>query len=112
MKPDLPITEDLDFHYLLSLMPPLKNVSEFQWLPELFSIIGHERLITLCKYAGGEIIKIPTLEELTNSIEALQAFYDVYIKHIVNPSEIPNDLKKLVSIIKEIYNANNNQEPN
>lgn len=107
MKYDLPITEDLDFHYLLSLMAPLRKVSEFQWLPELFSIIGHERIITLCKYAGGEIIQIPTLEELTESIEALQVFYDVYIKHILHPSEIPDNLKKLVFKIEEIYNADN-----
>ena len=49
-------TEDLDFHYLLTLMPPLHNISQFTWLPELFSIIGHEGLIKLCKYAGGETI--------------------------------------------------------
>ena len=49
----LPITEELDFAYLLSLLPPLKDEPEFAWLPELFSIVGHESLIRLCKYAGG-----------------------------------------------------------
>ena len=71
-KIDLPITEELDFHYLLELMPPLHNIPEFAWLPELFSIIGYEKLIQLCKYAGGETIAIPTIEELTSSIESLQ----------------------------------------
>lgn len=101
----LPKSEELDFHYLLSLLRPLYNVDEFSWLPELFSIIGHERLITLCKYAGGETIRIPKLDELSNSIDALQFFYDVYIKHSKKRSEIPESLKSLVATIKEVYDA-------
>ncbi len=105
MSKELPITEDLDFHYLLSLMPPLKNEPEFQWLPELFSIIGHEKLLILCKLAGGETIRIPTLEELSESIEALQYFYDLEIAHRISKSEIPSKSIDLVSKIMEIYHA-------
>ena len=100
-------SEELDFHYLLSLMRPMHNVDGFCWLPELFSIIGHERLITLCKYAGGEIIRIPKLEELSDSIDALQWFYDVYIKHAKSSEEIPDSLRALVVAICEIYDARN-----
>ena len=105
MKDDLPVTEELDFHYLLSLMPPLQGISEYQWLPELFSIIGYESLIMLCKYAGGESIRIPTIEELSSSIDALQCFYDLKIKRTISPSEIPSHLKSLVTEIQEVYNA-------
>lgn len=112
MKLDLPLTEELDFHYLLGLMPSLSNISEFQWLPELFSIVGYESLITLCKYAGGETIKIPTLENLANSIESLQYFYDVYIKHRMKPLEIPDNFKKSVFRIREIYDADNDSKTN
>lgn len=101
----LPKSEELDFHYLLSLMRPLYNIDDFCWLPELFSIVGHERLITLCKYAGGETIRIPKLDELSNSIDALQFFYDVYVKHSKKVNEIPASLKSLVSAIKEVYDA-------
>lgn len=98
-------SEELDFHYLLSLMRPLHRVDEFCWLPELFSIIGHERLITLCKYAGGEVIRIPKLSELSDSIDALQYFYDVYIKHVKQQDEIPESLQSLVATIREVYDA-------
>ena len=101
----LPKSEELDFHYLLSLMRPLHQIDEFGWLPELFSIIGHERLITLCRYAGGETIRIPKLEELSDSVDALQFFYNVYIKHSIKPDEIPESLKSLVATIKEVYDA-------
>lgn len=99
---------ELDFHYLLGLMPPLHNVPEFSWLPELFSIIGYERLILLCKYAGGESITIPTLEELTTSIEALDWFYSIDIKHDKEITDVPEDLMSHVCKIMEIYHARNN----
>lgn len=100
---DLPITEELDFHYLLQLLPPLENEEAFACLPELFSIIGAEKLITLCKYAGGETIKIPTLNQLLKDIEALQWYYDVYINKTKQEFEIPNQLKSLVDIIVNTY---------
>lgn len=105
----LPITEELDFHYLLELMPPLHNVPQFAWLPELFSTIGHESLIKLCKYAGGETIRIPTLEELNDSIEALQWFHDVYITEEKLSIGIPYRLIPLVGKIKEVYDVRNSE---
>lgn len=105
MKNELPITEDLDFHYLLELMPPLQDEAEFSWLPELFSTVGYGSLIKLCKFAGGEVIKIPTLEQLTSSIESLQWFYDVEISKCKASDEIPLQYRNLVSKIKEIYDA-------
>lgn len=107
MNNKLPITEELDFHYLLELMPPLHNESAFSWLPELFSVIGHDRLITLCKFAGGETIKIPTLEQLSVSVESLQWFYDTEISKRRTSDEILPQYRELVSKIKEIYNAGN-----
>lgn len=100
---ELPISEELDFQYLLQLLPPLENEEAFAWLPELFSIIGAEKLITLCKYAGGETIKIPTIPQLLKDIEALQWYYDVYIIKARCDFEIPDDLKDLVQIIKQVY---------
>ena len=99
----LPVTEELDFEYLLELMPALHDKPGFSWLPELFSIVGVESLINLCKYAGGETIIIPTIEELSASIEALQYFYDVNIKHSRNQSEVPWSLLKKYHTICEVY---------
>ena len=100
---NLLIKEELDFQYLLQLLPPLENEPEFAALPELFSIIGAKTLIKLCKYAGGETIKIPTLEQLSQDIDALQWYYDVFISKKKLVSEIPTNLQPLVLKIKEIY---------
>ena len=96
---ELSIPEELDFQYLLQLLPPLEDDEAFAWLPELFSIIGAEKLITLCKYAGGETIKIPTLDQLLEDIEALQWYYDVYIKKSKSTFDIPDNLVGKVTII-------------
>ena len=99
MKSELPITEELDFQYLLQLLPPLEDEGAFACLPELFSIIGAEKLITLCKYAGGETIKIPTLAQLLEDIEALQWYYDVYIKKSKSTFDVPDNLIGKVAVI-------------
>lgn len=101
----LPITEELDFHYLLELMPPLNDEPDFECLPELFSIIGHEKLLLLCKYAGGETIKIPTIDQLSKSIESLQWFYDIYISKKKQLSDVPPILLKSVNKIYEVYSG-------
>ena len=100
---DLPITEELDFEYLLELMPALHNKPGFAWLPELFSIIGVEKLINLCKYAGGEEITIPTVEELLSSVEALQIFYDVHIKKKKTIADVPIELYEKFRVISEAF---------
>lgn len=105
MKPKLPVSEELDFHYLLSLLPPLFEVSEFAWLPELFSVIGYESLIKLCKYAGGETIRIPTLEELTDAIDALKYFYHVELTKTCEPYLISEKIEDIVGRIREVYDA-------
>lgn len=97
----LPITEELDFHYLLCLLPPLRGIPEYAWLPELLSTIKFEDLIKLCQYAGGETIRIPTIDELTDSINSLQAFYDCDIKKITD--SVPSDLQAQVEIIRQVY---------
>lgn len=105
----LPITEDLDFHYLLALMPAVQNMPEFAWLPELYSIVGYDILIKLCKYCGDETIRIPNLDQLEHSTNALQWYYDVYISKKLKYSDIPDEYKKLVCKIRGEINARDSE---
>ena len=107
-SPKLDITESSDFQYLLELMMPLYREPQYTWLPELFSIIGYEKLILLCKFCGGESIRIPTLQELSDAVEALQQYYDVFISHSKGPEQIPVKYRKLVNKIKETFDARYN----
>lgn len=112
-KSSLPLTEELDFSYLLGLMRPLHNIDEFSLLPELFTLLGHEKVIELCRYVGGETITFPTLEELSDSVEALQIFYDVYIAKKYKLDDVENTANlELVKKIKEIYDVRECEEAN
>jgi len=102
MKKTLDLTESSDFHYLLELMLPLYSDPAYAWLPELFSIIGHESLITLCKVAGGERIKIPTLSELSDAVTALDWYYNTFITKKKPITDVPPEYSELVTRIAKI----------
>lgn len=104
----LSITESSDFYSLLELMLPLYQLEEFACLPELFSIIGHEKLLLLAKYAGGSTIRIPTLDELTTALESLDWYYRVYITRKKRRKSIPEEYLPLVDKIKEVFDASYN----
>lgn len=105
----LDITESSDFHYLLELLPLLYETDEYQWLPELFSIVGYERLINLARYAGGETVKIPTVEQLSTSLEALDWYYKVYVAKKKRIKSVPLEYSELVAKIKETIDARYNK---
>lgn len=98
----LPAKEEIDFCYLLALLPMLKGIPEYSCLPELFSIIGHEKMIDLCKFAGGECIMIPTLEELSKSIESLKWYYSIFITDSKSIDEVPDEYRnEVLKILKQ-----------
>lgn len=102
MKLKLPLPEQNDFHYLLTIMQALHSMDEYAWLPELFTILeSDEAVAKLCHVAGGEVIRIPTLDELQNSITALQWYYDVYITQKKTIFQVPNEYKPLVYKIRD-----------
>ena len=107
---DLPVVEEIDFSYLLALMRPIYHVDGYALLPELFSILGHKKIIELCRYFGGETFTVPTLEELADSIDAIQWFYDVFIKHDYDMFDVPIELKSKVLEIKRVYDARKGEE--
>lgn len=103
----LPITDEINLHYLLELMPPLYEIPEFALLPELFSTVGIDSLLALCKYAGGETIKIPTIDELSTAILALDVFYTRDILKQEYNEDVSIGVLKLYERIKAIYDSQN-----
>lgn len=99
--------EELDFCYLLTLLPALKEIECYQWLPELLSTIGHRSFIDLCKYAGGETITIPTLQELQEAITALEWYYKCFIDKTVDVKEVPQDS---IEKVMKIWNIERNEK--
>lgn len=100
---DISLSDDLDFSYLLELMLPLYDEEGFILLPELFSTIGAESLIKLCRYAGGETIKIPTVSQLASSVTALQWLYNIRIRKCNVLEDVPPEHQSVVSRLLHIY---------
>ena len=103
----LPITDEINLHYLLELMPPLYEVPEYALLPELFSTIGIDSLLALCKYAGGETVRIPTITELSTAILALDVFYTRDILKHEYSDDVSMDVINLYERIKAVYDSQN-----
>ena len=103
----LSLTDEINLHYLLELMPPLYDIPEFTILPELFATIGIDSLLDLCKYAGGEIIRIPTIAELSTAILALDVFYTCDILKQEYGEDVSADVLKLYERIKTVYDSQN-----
>ena len=99
----LGITESSDFHCLLELLLPMYDEPGFAWLPELFSIIGFEKLLILAKYAGGETIKIPKVDEINEAMEALSWYYAIHIKKEKRIQDSPFKVRPLIRKIEEVY---------
>lgn len=102
---ELDITQTSDFHCLLELMLPLYAEEEFAWLPELFSIVGYEKLLLLAKYAGGETIKIPTLDQINFALQSLDWYYLVYICKKKKLNAVPKEYLETVNKIRTILNV-------
>lgn len=103
----LSLTDEINLHYLLELMPPLYDVPEFTILPELFSTIGIDSLLDLCRYAGGETIRIPTITELSTAILALDVFYTRDILKQEYGADVSVGVLKLYERIKAVYDSQN-----
>ena len=70
--------------YSLSLfcLYKLTNVPEYSSLSELSYVLDKDNLLNLCKYFGGQTIKIPTLKELKNLINALLLYQYVKVENM------------------------------
>lgn len=99
MKKSL-LTDELNLHYVLTLMRYMHR-PEYALIPELFAIFHEDKIIQLAKYFGGETISIPTLGELSKSVQSMEWYYNCYISKTHDVSQIPDELVPNVKIIKE-----------
>jgi len=106
----LSLTEDFDFASILELMVPMYYRPEYAWLPELMSIVGYQSLIRLCKVAGGEKIMIPTIDQLSEAVEAMDWYYRVWVTKRSKITDVPPGLSHLVEVIARTYEDASNRE--
>lgn len=102
------------YSLILFILYKLKEAPEYATLSELVYILDNENFIKLINYYGGKTIKIPTLSELSNVLNALVVYErqqntDQKLTEILNDLEIEDRnkseviaaLSKISSIMEE-----------
>ena len=89
------------YSLILFILYKLKETPEYATLSELIYILDNENFIKLINYYGGKTIKIPTLSELSNVLNALivyerQQNTDQKLTEILNDLEIEDKSKSEV----------------
>lgn len=110
-------TNDI-YSLMLFALYKLKDTNEYSSLSQLSYILDKENLLKLCQFYGGTTIRIPTIEELEDMLNALLMYQKIDIEHIDSTKyekEIKDKLgdikniKKNYGVVKEIlqnYNFN------
>lgn len=94
----------------------LTDSPEYSSISELIYVLDRENFFNLCKFFGGQTIKIPTLEEIEELMQTLSVFYSINVDKVeyekafknlkdsndsVNISKIKKIYKKLSNILKD-----------
>lgn len=102
---DLESLKDMDLYSLsMFLLYKLKNVPKFSTLSELPYLLDRDNLLKLCKYLGGQTIRIPTIEELNNMMRTLL----LYQYHVIEGREWKLSLQLVGYNSSEYRNAKKN----
>lgn len=70
------------FNIMLFVLYKLKDIPDYKVLSELFYLVDKEALLNICQYYGGMTVRIPTIEELNNILNALTLYLKVDIQHL------------------------------
>lgn len=67
---------------MLFVLYNFQNVPEYSSLSELAYILDQKNLLKLCEYFGGQTIKIPTIDQLEETIYAMLLYQYIDIEKI------------------------------
>lgn len=107
--------KDMDLYSLaLFSLYKLMGTAEYSSLSEMVYVLDKDNLLNLCEYFGGQTIKIPTIDELTNLVYSLLLYqyvkiekmpYDEAIKLIGHKScdlrAVKSNYRKLCEVLKD-----------
>lgn len=78
---DLTTLREQDIYSLsLFLLYKLSDINKYSIISELPYILERESMLKFCKYYGGRTIKVPTTEELMDTMKVLMLFQYYHIE--------------------------------
>lgn len=112
IKNDLNNLKEADLYSLILFsLYKLIPTPEYSSISQLAYVLDKENLLNLCKYFGGQVIRIPTVDELENLILALTLYQHVNLEHqdfersfesIKTRSENAGEVKKLYKNLVQV----------
>ena len=67
---------------MLFVLYNFQHVPEYSSISELAYVLDEKNMLKLCEYFGGQTIKIPTIDELENTLYAMLLYQYVDIEHM------------------------------
>lgn len=108
------INDSQDLYYVsIILLSLLTGSNTYSNIPELALLLDSESFMNLIDYYGGVSLKIPTKEEVSNSLKAVLVYYyaDVLgysMKDAIEKADAKNDLMSVNRRLPYIRNSINN----
>lgn len=65
---------------LLFVLYKLRDINEMSTISEMAYLLPKESILTLCQYYGGELIRVPTIEEMGDVLNVLSLYNKVDIE--------------------------------
>lgn len=106
------------YSLMLFVLYKLRDVPEYNGISQLAYVLDEENFLNLCEYFGGLEIKIPTIDELKDIVDALLLYqyididgmsYSSAVEKVGFPSSQMRHVKKIYINIKQTlkdYNFN------
>lgn len=106
------------YSLILFVLYKLRNIPEYSGISELAYVLDENNFLNLCEYFGGLTLKIPTISELHDIVDALLLYqyvdldglsYEDAVNKIGFSSYQKRHIKKIYKNIKQVlkeYNFN------
>ena len=91
------------YSLLLFTLFNLKNVEEYSTLSELVYVLNKEDFLNFCRVFGGTTIKVPTVDELIELLDALIIYGEVNLKHNDLEDTLKTNRIEFSKEVKESY---------
>lgn len=67
---------------MLFVLYKFQSIPEYSSISELAYVLDEKNLLKLCEYFGGQTIRVPTIDELENTLYAMLLYQYTHIEHI------------------------------
>lgn len=73
---------------MLFVLYNFQNIPEYSAISELAYVLDQKNFLRLCEYFGGQTIKIPTIDQMEETIYAMLLYQYIDVEKIAEPEAV------------------------